>query len=273
MATTLLGRERVGSATLSSNKSSFEYKETYDFLVMSDDIENEAYWDVITTPGLPLVFVTDYNGLRCTSKSASRDSGHAGLWHVKCEFSSETVGQEPDEDPDPTTWVPIWSGTIETYDKVLWKDSTGAAYVNYAGDQFPDPMIIKKPIVVFEFSQYESGGLSVSTIAARNDKVNDATFKGFSTRTLKVNVKAFTKGRYFNYPATKVDYVVAYDSNQWILEPYQIGYEYYEAGEIKQSPTLVYLDTDGTIADPRPATPLTKTFYPYTEISFSSFIR
>ena len=285
MATELIGRERTGNARLSGGKDGFSYSETYDYLVMSDD-PFEDYWNVITTAGLPQVLVTEVNGIKCTGKTANRDSGHAGLWRVSCEFTQETTGQETGTDPDPTTWIPIWTGSIETYDEVLLKAKTSSTatgtlsgseepYMNSAKDLFPDPLIKRRPIIVMEFVQYEAYNLDPDEIAARNDTINNAAFKGFGARTLKLNVRAFTKGIYYIYPPTQIAYVVAYKPSVWCDGPLDIGYEYRAAaGTAKiQSPVLVALNTDGTAKASTSDAVVNKYWFPHTELDFSSFIR
>lgn len=285
MATTLLGKERTGDANLQATAQGFTYTESYDYLVMSDD-PDEAYWNVITTAGLPQVFVTDVGGLLCRSKRATRDAGHAGLWHVTCDFSAETTGQETGGRPDPTTWVPVWTGSIELYDELLQtvkyaSTATGTmlgpeSYTNSAWDKFPEPLMVKKPIVVMEFAQYESPALTVDTIANRNDKINSATFKGFPARSLKVNVRSFDKGLYFNYPAYKINYVVAYKPSLWVDAPLDVGYEYFaNAGDTNKvsSPVLVALNSNGTKKDGDDDPVVNWYYFPYDETPFASFIR
>ena len=290
MATVLIGRERTGNAELSATKEGLTYSETYDYLVMSDD-PFEDYTNVLNTAGLPVVFVTTLNGLNCTGKSASRDEGHAGLWHVSCQFSQEPTGQEDTaDDPDPTTWTPVWTGTIEPYEEVLYACDACAAtlgktgtltadtpYCNSAGDQFPDPLTIQKPVVVMEFAQYESYNLTPDAIAARNDKINNAAFKGFGKRTLKVNVRSFEKGYYFNYPCTKVNYAVAYKPDVWCIAPLDIGYEHIldpGGADVKVSATTIRaLNASGEdIGDVTDAV-VNGYYFPWGETDFSAFIR
>lgn len=285
MATVLLGKERKGDANLSASADGFTYTETHDYLVMSDD-PNEDYWNVITTAGLPDVFVTSISGLLCRSKRATRDSGHAGLWRVSCEFSSEDTGQTPGGNPDPTTWIPVWSGAIELYDELLQKakyasTATGTmlgpeSYTNSAWDKFPEPLMIKKPIVVMEFSQYETPTLTVDAIAGRNDKINSAAFKGFSARSLKLNVRSFEKGFFFNYPAYKINYTVAYKPSLWVDAPLDVGYEYFVSAtddDRVSSPILVALNSDGTRKNSDQDPVVNWYYFPYEETSFASFIR
>ena len=282
MATTLLGRERKGEANLTATAQGFTYTETYDYMVMSDDAF-EPYINVITTAGLPEVFVTDIGGLLCRSKRASRSSEHAGLWHVTCEFSNNTTGQQTNNNLDPTAWVPIWTGSIELYDELLQKckyasSATGTmqpaeSYSNSAWDLFPEPLMIKKPIVVFEFAQYESPSLSVDTIANRNEKINELEFKGFAARSLKVNVAKFEKGLYFNYPAYKINYKVAYKPSLWVDAPLDVGYEFMEGTAKVSSPTLVSLDSDGTPLPDGSDPVVNWYFFPWDETPFGGFLR
>lgn len=285
MATVLIGKERNGDANLSASSSGFTYTETHDYLVMSDD-PNEDYWNVITTPGLPSVFVTSIAGLLCRSKRARRDQNHAGLWRVSCEFSSENTGQETGGNPDPTTWTPVWESSTELYDELIHEaryasTKTGTKlgprpYRNSAKDLFPDPLMMKSPIAVCEFIQYESPSQSLEDILDRNEMLNDEAFRGFPKRSLKVNVRKQTFGFYFNYPAYKIHYAVAYKPSLWVDAPLDVGYEYFaQAGDTKRvsSPTIVALNNDGTKKDDNQDPVVNWYYFPYYEMDFGSFLR
>lgn len=219
MATILKGRKKGGQGSLKGGKEGTTYSETYMYTVISD-IANESYWNVITTSGLPVVMVTEtVEGLKCMGIDATQDTGSPYVWHVTAEFSAETTGQDTGSDPDPKTWIPIWTGTVETYDAVLHEapfatTATGTIgstkpYVNSANCKFPEPLIRRKPISVSEFTQYEDPDLTIDEIVDRNDNVNDDEFKGFAKRSLKITVKSYTKGIYFGYLVWKINYGVA----------------------------------------------------------------
>lgn len=282
MATVLLG-EKKGSrrANYSNRGSKFVYEETLTYIVESD-VYNESPITVLLTSGLPTVLVSTITGTGgyciCTGLNPTQNNLNGKIWEVEATFTTDIEGQDVEAgDPeDPTTWVPRYRGKFEFYNEVLYKDrsSTPKPYVNSAGDKFPEPLISRKPIVVYEFWQIEPNTVTDLDIGNRNDKINSATFRSaFAAKTLKLTVSGFERGWFYGADAVKIDYQLAYNPDGWLNKPIDAGYGYLvSAGGAKvPSDTLVYLNTDGTKkADG--ATPSFLEFEPFEAISFS-FLR
>lgn len=283
MTTVLLG-EKKGSrkAGYSRRGSKFVYEDKRVYIVESD-VFNESPITVLLTAGLPTVYVSSIDGTAgycvCTDLDPTQNNLNGKIWEVEATFTTDIEGQDveaggtPD---DPTTWVPRYKGKFEFYNEVLYKDrsSTPKPYVNSAGDKFPEPLISRKPVVVYEFWQIEDPAITDLQIGDRNDKINNAVVRSmFPAKTLKLTVAGFERGWFYGVDAVKIDYQLAYNPDEWLNKPMDAGYGYLvSAGGAKvPSDSLVYLNSDGTKkADG--ATPSFLEFEPFEQISFS-FLR
>lgn len=276
MATTLRGQQRGKAGRLERTKDGYVFTENRIYVVLSDN-KYDNPGTVALTNGLPLPGITiTTNGARCRSVDPVQDPKNSYVWIVKADFSTEPLNQQtPGDNPNPTSWIPIYTGAIETVQEVMYFDRSvpPKPYLNSAGDKFPEPLIRKKPVIVYEFDQYEDGSVTDVQIGDRNDTTNSSGFKGFATRTLRLNVTKFTRGWYFNYECVKVSYRAAYNKDTWLNKPVDVGYEYrLSSGERVKSPKVVFLNTDGTKkADTAPPDALE--FKELPEINFSSFLR
>jgi hypothetical protein len=127
-----------------------------------------------------------------------------------------------------------------------------------------------------EFTQYESPTLALDVIADRNEITNSVSFKGLAADTLKLNVKGFTKGYYFGYAVTKIDYVVAYKKNKWFNRPLDMGYEYLPtSGSTARviSDKIVALNADGTKKADTAAPVVNTEFRDCRAVAFAGFLR
>ncbi len=137
MATTLKGEERGRRGRLEKTKDGHVYVETRTYVVTSN-IRTESPYAVVATSGLPLVNLSILAGsnARCRSLTPEQDKKAPHVWRVVAEFTTEPLDQkenpEDPENPDPTQWIPVYRGPIETYPEVMYKDHDGEAYVNSA---------------------------------------------------------------------------------------------------------------------------------------------
>lgn len=285
MATVLLG-ERKGTrrSSLTNRGAKVIYEETLTYIVESDAFD-EPQLTVLSTTGLPLVMIDSITGTfgfcLCTGKSASQNKDNGKIWDVECTFTTDIEGQDTETggDPaDPTTWIPRYKGTFEFMPKVLYKDFTEPdpkPYLNSAGDRFPDPMIYRRPITVYEFWQIEDAVITDIEIGDRNDSINETTFRDFDAETLKLQVSGFERGFWYGIDAVKIDYKVSYFREGWRNSPAQVGYGYRESagGNRVASDTLVFLDTDGTKLPDSTVEPLYGDFLPSPLLEFNDFLR
>lgn len=277
MATVLKGMQKGKGGSLKQSGKTFSYTERRRYIVISS-VPNDSILNVLNTTGLPKVMVTSIPGTSgqcvCTGLDPKQDEGSPYTWFVDAEFSTSNEKQETGGDPDPTTWIPVYSAKIETYPEVLYEDfsTPKKKYLNSARDKFPEPLIVKRPIIVYDFFQYEPATLTEVEIGDRNDTVNIDEFRGFAAETLKLTVSGMEYGFFYGYPAVRVNYSVAYKKNKWLNVPLNVGYSYLLDGVRTPSDVLVALNSDGTKkADT--AIPDTLTFKENPQIEFDDFLR
>lgn len=280
MATILKGWKKGMGGKFSRSKSGPVYTETRTAVIISD-IKDESPFAVLSTPGLPRVALsTLLNPTQaiCTSVDPKQDTVSPNVWFADCEFSTATENQETDENPDPTTWIPRYSGKIETYPEVMYEDfsSTPLKYVNSAGKKFPEPLIRNRPIIVYSFKQFIVSTITDPQIGEFNDTINLTTFKGFDADTLKCTISEFERGYFYGMDCTVLSVQVAYKRNKWLDRPLDMGYEYRPTAGAEANGTaggkLVSLNTNGTLRSDTLA-PLEKIFVPHKRVEFSTFLR
>ena len=286
MATILKGWKKGMSGKFSKAKSGPVYTETRTAVVFSD-LKTESPAAVLYTTGLPRVGLTTLSGIAnsiCTDVNPKQDTGSPYLWTVDCEFSTATEDQDTNDNPDPTTWTPRYSGKIETYPEVMYEDFTPASaspagpykYVNSAGKKFPEPLIRNRPIIVYSFKQYIVSTITDVQIGEFNDTTNQSAFKGFAAYTLKCTISEFERGYFYAMSCTVLSVSLAYKRDGWFDRPLDMGYEYRPtAGAVAVGSAggmLVSLNSDGTLrSDLSP--PLAKSFLPHKPVAFSTFLR
>ena len=278
MATWLKGFTKGRKGKIVRGEKGPVYTESIDYIVIST-VKDEALANVLATSGLPRVNVTSTTyGAVCNSLDAKQDTKAPNVWRATAEFTTEPLNQDTGGDnPDPTTWTPIYKGTIETYPEVLYKDfsPTPKAYVNSCNNKFPEPLIINRPIIVYQFQQYIAKTISDVTIGGYNEVINSGGFKGFAAKSLKCNVSGFERGYFYGYECTLVDFKVSYKKSLWLNKPLDMGYEYRPSAGAPAMSTaggkLVALNPNGTLrADT--AEPLALEFQPYDDVPFT-FLR
>ena len=294
MATVLLGEKPTRSGTLTATDSGFNYVVPRTYLVQSD-INDDGELNVLLTSGLPIIGLSGlvaFPEAICRSLRPRQNPKQPKLWEVEAEFSTAPLNQRVpatgggggggggggSPNPDPTSWIPIYKGSIEYYDEVIHEDYSDPPkpYVNTAGCKFVEPLIVKKPITVFDFHQYEDAEITDKEIAGRGDKVNELEVDRdgviYEPYTLKCTVLDFERGYYFGYPAVKVHYRIAYKENLWLNRPLNMGYEYKNSAEqLQSSSKLVTLNSDGTMRNPFGTIDVLE-FKPHKTISFD-FLR
>ena len=276
MATFLKGYKKGKGGKLKATEKGMVYTESRTAVVISS-IPNDSPYNVCLTAGLPKVGidVLSPTGAVCTDLDPKQDSASPYVWFVSEEYSTEVNGQDTSSGADPTAWVPRYKGKIQTYPEVLYEDfsTPPKPYLNSARCKFPEPLIVNRPVIVYDFVQYEPDTLTDVQIGDRNDTVNSAsiTGRGFAAQTLKLSITEFERGYYYGYPCVRINYSVAYKKNKWLNVPLDVGYEYMLSGKRYPSDVLVALNSDGTRrAETDP--PLTLQFKQFREISFS-FLR
>lgn len=287
MTTVLRGERPARKGQLQATRDGMTYSVDREYFVLSDT-KTESELNVLATTGLPIIGLSSLSGFPgtiCRSLSPQQDAKQPMLWTVTANFSTEPINQQPDStggtpNPDPTTWFPVYRGQMQYYHEVIYEDfsSTPKKYVNYAGVPFSEPLTITRPIIVYDFWQYEASSVTDKAIGDRNDCINSSAFTKngvtYPQYTLKVSIPEFERGFYFGYSCVRIHYQVAYKPSKWTISPLQVGYEYrIAAGGVRvASPKLVGLNADGTLRSDGSALLSDNEFIPHKPISFS-FLR
>lgn len=290
MTTVLRGERPARKGQLQSSRDGMTYSVDREYFVLSN-VRNDSELNVLATAGLPIIGISalaGFPGTICRSLSPQQNDKQSHLWTVTANFSTQPLNQEvPDTgpsgapNPDPTAWIPVYRGQMQYYPEVVYEDftpTTPKKYVNYAGVPFSEPLTITRPIIVYDFWQYEANSVTDKAIGDRNDCINNAAVtRGgvtYPQYTLKVSIPEFERGYYFGYQAVRIHYQVAYKPSKWTIKPLQVGYEYrIAAGGVRvASPKLVALNSDGTLRSDGDPVLADNEFIPHTPISFS-FLR
>ena len=282
MATTFIGETRQATISLRSRNGLPVVEETYYFRVVSDVVD-ESRAAVLLTPGLPIlnesVSVEGF-GI-CNGLQADRDPVNAYWWLVTATFSSEVnerqgpTGSNPSA--DPTTWIPVYETKFERLQEVVTVDKDGTPIANSAGQPFPTGMTITRMIPIWEFYQIESAGVTDEDILARNETVNDDTFKGRPEKTLLLTVNTSTIGFYYGQPRRLTQYAIRYNKEKWTHKRLDVGEAYLDGAflvpyMVKNKLVMGPLNGLGGKAVEGEA-PAILEFDKYEPISFSSFLR
>lgn len=253
MSTILKGWKKGMGGKFTKTKEGPVWTETRTAVIYSS-IKYENPFTVLSTTGLPRVGLSTLPGLTaaiCTDVSPKQDTTSPYLWLADCEYSTATEKQDTnDSNPDPTTWLPIYGGKVETYPEVMHEDfsTPPKPYLNSAKCKFPEPLIINRPIIVYDFFQYEANSVTDIQIGDRNDTINSDTVRSgmFPIHTLKCTVSGFDRGYFYGMAAVKINYSVAYKKNKWLNRPLDMGYDSLYASVKVSHDSIVALNSDGT---------------------------
>lgn len=289
MSTVLLGEKPGRNGQLQSNKDGMTYSVDRTYFVQSS-VKNDSEINVLATTGLPIIGLSSlagFPGTICRSLRPQQNAKQPQLWEVTANFSTQPINQDAPNtgpggtpNPDPTTWIPRYSGKMQYYQEVVYEDfsSTPKQYVNYAGVPFSEPLTITRPIIVYDFWQMEAPTITDKAIGDRNDCINSSgVTRGSSTYpqyTLKASILEFERGYFYGYDVVNIHYQLAYKPSKWTVKPIQVGYEYrVAAGGVRvASPKLVALETNGTLRSDSSPPLADNEFIPHKPISFS-FLR
>ncbi len=213
MASTLIGEGRKGTTGQRLNGTTIEEFDTYHYRVYTDTV-NATREEVKQTAGLPTIGISMLpNGAACSSKVAERSEINPRYWDVVCEFSTQSKSQQPpaNNDPDPTTWIPIWKIDYENVDFVAAADRNGTHMLNSARGRFDEGIIWTMPVSVWRFTQYFPATTTEREVAAMSNIMNNGLFADFPRNTLFLTVTGSEIGININgYAVRRVDFVIKY---------------------------------------------------------------
>jgi hypothetical protein len=282
MATTLKGIERyTDKPRIRSAGGVAVLDETYTYLVVSNNIADTHLNVLQNTAGVPQVGITiSPSGVGlCKSTSATRDPKNQLLWRVTAEFSSEVDERQSSYDPttSPTAWIPVYETKFERLQEVVTVDQSGAPIANSAGQPFPTGMTVTRMIPIWEFFQFEAATVTDEQVLARNEVVNNATFKGRAAKTLLCTINSSVIGFYYGIRLRLTQYSLRYNVKNWTHKRLDVGEAYLDGTTLK--PYLVQnklimgpLDGSGDkVPDGDP--PAILEFDQYASVDFASFLR
>jgi hypothetical protein len=281
MAHTFLGEQRQAQSSIRSSGGIAVLDETYHHLVRADD-KTASRLSILGTPGVPIpgITVSSFGFAVCKSVNAVRREDQALLWDITSEFSSEVDERQSGQDPrtDPEEWVPIYETKFERLQEHATKDQDGDAIANSAGQPFETGIIRARYIPIWEFFQLEASSVTDETVIARNETVNNATFKGRAEKTLLCTVLSSVIGFYYGSRRRLTRYAIKYNTETWLHKRLDVGTVYLEDGRY-----VPYLDSEGNVmlgalnggggkaaaGDP----PAVLEFDMFPAVDFSSFLR
>lgn len=287
----VIGEQRVGDINLNiGSNGQTVVEETYTYTVEADS-KFDSRLLVSQCPGLPQVGVSfSSSGLaKCRSISGSRREENPKIWDFVCNFSSE-VDQDNQTNisgADPETWVPIRRTLFEKLETQEFKDRDGKVFATSANEPYADGITRVRFLPVWEFDQFESATVRDEDIIARNEKINDSSYKGFDKDTLLVRVVDSIIGFYYGQRRRLTKYRITYNEDTWNPEVLDKGEWYLDANKkrvpfpdaVGRGDWVGFLNGNGgklTFADeqnPNPNEFKYRTFRMYDRISFSSFLR
>lgn len=281
MATILKGISSGRGGKLNLTAKGPVYTEQIEYIVISD-IKNESLAVVLSTPGVPRInFSISTYGALCLGLTPKQDTKSPYVWRIVADFTTEPLeydtGSDDPESPNPTAWIPIYKGTVESYEEVVNEDfsTVPKKYVNSAKKKFPEPLVVKRPIVVYSFQQYVVPTFTDVQIGDWNDTINLTAFRDFPLDTLHLTVQDFERGVFYDFPCTLVSFRVAYKKDKWLNKPLDMGYEYRPAAGAQTVGSaggkLVSLASDGTLRSDT-LEPLALEFVPYQRLEFAGFL-
>jgi len=281
MPNSLRGYKREGSIKIRSSGGLPIIEEVYTFLVDAESKDTSRFEVFNSTPGIPIPNWTQssYGLTVCKDVSLVRDTGIATLWHGTANFSSEIEeNQSEDTSSNPETWVPVYETKFERLQEVSLVDADGDAIANSAGQPFDSGITRARFIPVWEFYQIESATITDEQVIARNETVNDATFKGRAANTLLCTVMSSIVGFYYGAPRRLTKYSLKYNSKTWKDKRLDVGTVYLSGGNL-----LPYLDKEGNVIlgplngsgakQTAGTAPAILEFDQFEQSTFSSFLR
>ena len=185
MTTVLLGEKPGRNGQLQSSKDGMTYSVDRTYFVQSS-VKNDSEINVLATTGLPIIGLSGlagFPGTICRSLRPQQNAKQPQLWELTANFSTQPINQDAPNtgpggtpNPDPTTWIPRYSGKMQYYPEVIYEDfsTSPKQWVNYAGVPFSEPLTITRPIIIFDFWQMEASTVTDKALGDRNDCINSS---------------------------------------------------------------------------------------------------
>lgn len=235
MANFISGERREGDVQLSTKKGLLTVNETYNYFVQTDNKWVDRF-NVLTTPGLPIpgVTISPSNLGVCKSMNAERMENQPLIWKVTATFSSEIEDNSGGGSPgtDPEAWVPVRETHLEPYEEVMLVDKDNKKFVNGAGLPYEAGIPTPKDNIRWDFFQFESPLVTDEIVSTRNNKLNDAAFKGKAKHTLLLKVRRSTLGWYYGKRRRLTEYSLTWKEDNWHTKLANWGDTFMKGGKV-----------------------------------------
>ena len=255
--------------------------ETYHHAVYADSALADRL-SILATTGVPIPgqTVSSWGYALCKSVKAVRRPEQVRYWDITSEFSSDVDDRQSSQNPrtDPVAWIPVYETKFERLQEIVTKDESEVSVANSAGQPFENGIIRARFIPIWEFYQFEAASVTDETVIARNETVNNATFKGRAAKTLLCTVMSSVIGYYYGARRRLTRYSLRYNVKTWQHKRLDVGTVYLDGGAHKP-----YLDDDGNVilgglngSGAKVAVgspPATLNFDLHQTIDFASFLR
>lgn len=245
MAHTFLGEQRPGEMSIRSSGGIPVLDETYHHAVYADSALADRL-SILATTGVPIPgqTVSSWGYALCKSVKAVRRPEQVRYWDITSEFSSDVDDRQSSQDPrtDPVAWVPVYETKFERLQEIVTTDYAGVTVANSAGQPFENGIIRARFIPIWEFYQFEAATVTDETVIARNETLNNATFKGRAAKTLLCTVMSSAIGYYYGARRRLTRYSLRYNVKTWTHKRLDVGTVYLLGGF-----HFPYLDDAGNV--------------------------
>ena len=223
--------KRGGTCSVSSSNGMPVLNETYNFIIESDSKYTSRIDILYSTPSFPKVnqTVSAYGLAVCVGVDATRREDNPFIWDASATFSSEVEegqdGSSGGQDPaaDPVTWVPIRETKFERLQEVVTKDKNDDAVANSSGQAYQTGLTVGRFIPIWEFWQFEPATVTDEQLIARNETVNDATFKTKPAKSFLLTVLSSKVGYYYGQRRRLTHYSLKYNEKLWTHKRLDVG--------------------------------------------------
>ena len=235
---------REGGIRASYDKGFITREEDYHFVVQADDLQQARSEILFSTAGLPVIGQTVFNGMLCKGATGDRQKDHGLRWDAVFTFSN-AVDEDDNQQQntgDPQLWVPIRRTMFERIEEIMTKDASGTRIATSAGQPFDTGISIGRHLPLWEFTQWESIGVSDFDIIGRNETVNTSSIWGGAAKTWLLKVVDSVVGFYFGYRCRMTTYRVIYNYKKWTQKRLDVGTVYKSGSDL-----LPFLDKAGNV--------------------------
>lgn len=191
--------------------------------IRTDSAADDQYY-VANNSGLPALYSPYPNDSRAKlfPLSVRPDGDESGLlWLATARYSSQTDNSQPEI--NPLNRDARWSGGAAQFTRLVTRDNSNTAVLNYAGDPYDPPPEIDDDRISFVAVRNEPA-IPWTRINTFKGAVNASPWNNAAARTVKVRITFGDLQKENGYQFYPVTYNFDYDPNTWDLSLLEIGY-------------------------------------------------